>query len=123
MAIPGRRWQQVWTFLSLDIIQPYREELWLSFLNLDRYKDLIRKSLDSNSHEDEDLMISSARICNAIYMQDTKTFFRLDWWARNVFVAGGHDREAEMMWTRLATVIAREGSDSFPQNWIFEGCV
>lgn len=24
------------------------------------------------------------------------------------------------MWTRLATVIAREGSDSFPQNWIFE---
>ncbi len=79
MAIPGRRWQQVWTFLSLDIIQPYREELWLSFLNLDRYKDLIRKSLDSNSHEDEDLMISSARICNAIYMQNTKTFFRLDW--------------------------------------------
>ena len=112
VTIPEHRWWNAWVFLSLDMIDPFSNDLWLSFLDLMPLRNILREEIGPYiGHDDRyfDMKeVINARILDRLHNDGHPQFEQMVCWVRQVFEYGGSDRIYVRSWKQIATKTFRD---------------
>ena len=110
MRIDELRWINIFLFLSYDLIEVLKKELFLNFVNIQVIRTRIREEFIKYIYEEDKLYscydIVANNMCEIAKSEGIIDFNKLSWWGRNIFIQGGSDRISETIWQILAVYVS-----------------
>lgn len=111
MSLSENRWVSVWTYLSLERVEPFARELWLNF-------DLATRGPALRDQLAPFVLGGSLLQSEGLIHQRISSWWRQSYgesacrdireWQSLVFVKQGADRSAEMIWTSLIEYLVND---------------
>ena len=113
------RWDQIWIFLSLDIMENLRHELLLPAVIGKEQRTAIQARLRDFVLEREPLAAGIISLFKTIDPHLSNNAESVFLWGENIFVHGGPDRLAETVWL-LAALWLRTNRIAEAEDWVYE---